>query len=158
MLPVIQRLEESVNAAWLGGNRVCHSVTQPCEFGFPFPKLSNPINSPLQIGLLGLSIHFPRVEWSKVHRETPCESRVSVNRSGTELLKIWLCLYSPLCLMDSLLELLKNWASPLIWPLLDLRSPKVSLQLINSEVLRVYCRRRQKKSSCKDWASQDRLL
>lgn len=92
------------------GNRVCHSVTQPCDSrgtseccGFPFPKLGNPINSPLQIGLLGLSIHFPRVEWSKVRRETPCECRLSVNRSGTEFLKIWLCLYSPLCLMDSLL-------------------------------------------------------
>ena len=32
------------------------------------------------------------------------------------------------------------------------------MQLINSKVLKVYCRKRQKKSSCKGWVSRDRLL
>lgn len=123
-----------------------------------FPKLGNPINNPLQIGLLGCLFTSPELNDPKYIQEKLCECRVSVNRSGTEFLKIWLCLYSPLRLMDSLLQLLKNWASPLIWPLPDPRNPKVSLQLINSEALRVYCRKRQRKSSCKDGVSQKRLL
>lgn len=90
------------------GNWVCHNVTQARDSRgtsehcwLPFPKLDNLINSPLQTGLLGLLIHLP--ELNDPTSGAPCECRLSVNRSGTEFLKICLCLYSPLRLMDSLL-------------------------------------------------------
>lgn len=55
------------------GKWVCHTVTQARDSRgtsercwLPFPKLDNLINSPLQTGLLGLSIHLPRAEWSNI--------------------------------------------------------------------------------------------